>query len=95
MEFVIQPWHWFCIGYLILSELILPAFAALWFGIAAIMVCFLYWLFPDISLTTQIVLDSSVSAMHHSFGSNLLNHYQLIRLKRDYRVKRLLVKLVW
>ena len=46
MEFVIQPWHWFVLGILlILSELILPAFAALWFGIAAIMVCFLYWLF--------------------------------------------------
>ena len=57
MEFVVQPWHWFVLGILlILSELILPAFAALWFGIAAIMVCFLYWLFPDISLTTQIVL---------------------------------------
>ncbi len=57
MEFVVEPWHWFVLGILlILSELILPAFAALWFGIAAIMVCFLYWLFPDISLTTQIVL---------------------------------------
>ena len=57
MEFVVEPWHWFVLGILlILSELILPAFAALWFGIAAIMVCFLYWLFPDISLTTQIEL---------------------------------------
>ncbi|MGM7311927.1 NfeD family protein, partial [Acinetobacter baumannii] len=44
MEFVVEPWHWFVLGILlILSELILPAFAALWCGIAAIMVCFLYW----------------------------------------------------
>ena len=57
MEFVIEPWHWFVLGILlILSELILPAFAALWFGIAAIMVCILYWLFPMMSLTVQIVL---------------------------------------
>ena len=57
MEFVIEPWHWFVLGILlILSELILPAFAALWFGIAAIMVCILFWLFPMMSLTTQIVM---------------------------------------
>ncbi|KAB0304867.1 NfeD family protein, partial [Klebsiella pneumoniae] len=30
MEFVVEPWHWFVLGILlILSELILPAFAAL------------------------------------------------------------------
>ena len=57
MEFVIEPWLWFVLGILlILSELILPAFAALWFGIAAIMVCILFWLFPMMSLTTQIVM---------------------------------------
>ena len=57
MEFVIEPWHGFVLGILlILSELILPAFAALWFGIAAIMVCILFWLFPMMSLTTQIVM---------------------------------------
>ncbi|MFX3620969.1 MAG: NfeD family protein [Acinetobacter radioresistens] len=57
MELVLEPWHWFVLGILlILSELILPAFAALWFGIAAIMVCILFWLFPMMSLTTQIVM---------------------------------------
>ncbi|MGL5142745.1 MAG: NfeD family protein, partial [Acinetobacter baumannii] len=31
MEFVVETWHWFVLGILlILSELILPAFAALW-----------------------------------------------------------------
>lgn len=30
MEFAFEPWHWFVLGILlILSELVLPAFAAL------------------------------------------------------------------
>lgn len=57
MEFVLEPWHWFVLGILlILSELIVPAFAALWFGIAAVMVCILLWLFPTMSLTLQILM---------------------------------------
>lgn len=56
MEFVLEPWHWFVLGVLlILSELVLPAFAALWFGIAAIMVGILYWMFPMMGNTTQII----------------------------------------
>ncbi|MCU4413980.1 NfeD family protein [Acinetobacter sp. WU_MDCI_Axc73] len=57
MELVLEPWHWFVLGIiLMLSELILPAFAALWFGIAAIMVGILLWLFPIMSLNIQIVM---------------------------------------
>ncbi|OTG69975.1 hypothetical protein B9T26_14465 [Acinetobacter sp. ANC 4169] len=56
MEFAFEPWHWFVLGVLlILSELVIPAFAALWFGIAAIMVGVLYWMFPMMGLTTQLV----------------------------------------
>lgn len=56
MEFVLEPCHWFVLGFLlIISELILPAFAALWFGIGAIMVGILYFLFPMLSTTTQLV----------------------------------------
>ncbi|PZO89893.1 MAG: NfeD family protein, partial [Acinetobacter johnsonii] len=52
MEFAFEPWHWFVLGVLLmLSELILPAFAALWFGIAAIMVGILYWMFPMMGVT--------------------------------------------
>ncbi|WP_130804658.1 NfeD family protein [Acinetobacter ihumii] len=57
MELVLEPWHWFILGIvLMLSELILPAFAALWFGIAAILVGILLWLFPVMNLTVQIVM---------------------------------------
>ena len=56
MEFILEPWHWFVLGILLmLSELALPAFAALWFGIGAIMVGVLYWMFPMMGFTTQIV----------------------------------------
>ncbi|RLZ11186.1 NfeD family protein [Acinetobacter sp. 2JN-4] len=56
MEFVVEPWHWFVLGILlILSELIIPAFAALWFGIAAVMVCILLWLFPMMGFPTQVI----------------------------------------
>ena len=57
MEFVFEPWHWFVLGVvLILSELILPAFAALWFGVGAILVGVLYWLFPSMSSILQIIV---------------------------------------
>ncbi len=57
MEFVFEPWHWFVLGVLLmLSELIIPAFAALWFGISAILVGILFWLFPALSPTAQLVL---------------------------------------
>ena len=57
MEFAFEPWHWFVLGILlILSELVLPAFAALWFGLAAIMVGVLLWLFPMMGFTTQLVI---------------------------------------
>ncbi|MDM1244796.1 NfeD family protein [Acinetobacter indicus] len=57
MEFVLEPWHWFVLGILlILSELLLPAFAALWFGVGALMVGILYLLFPMMGTTTQLVM---------------------------------------
>ncbi|OTG85959.1 hypothetical protein B9T31_10235 [Acinetobacter sp. ANC 4558] len=57
MEFVLEPWHWFVLGViLILSELLLPAFAALWFGIAAILVGILNLIFPTMGFTTQLVI---------------------------------------
>ena len=63
MDFILEPWHWFVLGViLILSELILPAFAALWFGVGAIIVGILYWLIP-MELTTQLILWIIVSVL--------------------------------
>lgn len=56
MEFVLEPWHWFVLGVvLMLSELVFTAFAALWFGVAAIMVSVLLWLFPMMGIPTQLI----------------------------------------
>ena len=56
MNFIFEPWHWFVLGILlILSELIIPAFAALWFGVAAVVVSILLWLIPGMSFTIQII----------------------------------------
>ena len=56
MNFIFEPWHWFVLGILlIISELFLTAFAALWFGVAAVVVSILLWLFPSMSFTFQII----------------------------------------
>jgi inner membrane protein len=54
---ILEPWHWMVLGILlILAELILPSFAALWFGVGALMVSLLYWLFPIMSPAAQIII---------------------------------------
>lgn len=64
MEFMFEPWHWFVLGVLlILSELILPAFAALWFGVGAILVGILYFIFPGMDTTTQLVVWMIISIL--------------------------------
>lgn len=53
----IEPWHWLVLAImLILAELILPSFAALWFGVGALVVSLLYWLFPSMGLTAQLLI---------------------------------------
>lgn len=43
-----QPWHWFVLGLILtVAEIFTMTFAALWFGIAAIIVSALLWLFPN------------------------------------------------
>lgn len=45
--FVFEPWHWLVLGgLLIISEMFLTTFATLWFGIAAVIIALLSWLFP-------------------------------------------------
>lgn len=57
MNFIFEPWHWFVLGVaLMLLELILPMFAALWFGLAALVVGIIVFLFPSMSFAVQIWL---------------------------------------
>lgn len=56
MEWIIQPWHWFVLGILlIIFEIFLPSFTALWFGVAACLVAILLWIFPSLSIEVQLV----------------------------------------
>lgn len=64
MSFEIVYWHWIVMGIaLVLLEIVLPTFAALWFGVAAIVVGLLLLLVPTLSLTLQIVLWSVLSCL--------------------------------
>jgi inner membrane protein len=64
MELVFEPWHWLVFGvFLIISELILPAFAALWFGVGALLVGILYWIFPSMGTATQLMLWMIISVI--------------------------------
>ena len=57
MDFEILYWHWIIFGIsLALVEIFLPSFTALWFGLGAVLVGIIQWLFPTTSLTLQVVL---------------------------------------
>jgi len=56
-------WHWVVFGIgLVLFELIIPSFTALWFGLGAIFVGLLLVISPELSLTLQISCWAGVSA---------------------------------
>ena len=60
---MIEPWHWLVLGFLLLIiEMFVPTFASLWFGAAAIIVAALSWLIP-ISLSIQIIIWLVLSAI--------------------------------
>lgn len=61
--FQILYWHWVVFGLALIGlEIFLPTFMSLWFGIGAIFVGALLFIFPDMSLSWQLfiwLLDSS------------------------------------
>lgn len=61
--FVILYWHWIVLGILLIGlEIVLPTFMTLWFGIGAIFIGVVLFLFPDLPLAWQLLiwlLDSS------------------------------------
>ncbi|MEJ1469637.1 MAG: NfeD family protein [Candidatus Sedimenticola sp. (ex Thyasira tokunagai)] len=63
MSFQIIYWHWVILGIgLMLLEIALPSFTALWIGAAAVIVGVLVYLFPDMSATLQVALWTILSA---------------------------------
>ena len=64
MNIEILYWHWIVFGIgLMLMEIALPSFTALWFGAGAVVVGGLLFLFPQISMTTQVVLWTVLSSV--------------------------------
>ena len=60
MEFLF--WHWIVFGIgLVLFELVIPSFTALWFGLGGIFVGLLLVIFPTLSLTVQISCWAAIS----------------------------------
>lgn len=62
--FEILYWYWIVFGLILIGlEMFLPTFMTLWFGVGALFVGALLFLFPDLSLAWQLfiwALDSSV-----------------------------------
>jgi len=64
MDFEILYWHWIVFGIgLMLLEIVLPSFTALWFGAGAVLVGLLLSLFPTMSTTLQVVLWTTFSIL--------------------------------
>jgi membrane protein implicated in regulation of membrane protease activity len=56
-------WHWIILGILlVLFELVIPSFTAMWFGMGAIFVGSLLWFYPDIAGGLQVLIWAIVSA---------------------------------
>lgn len=56
MPFEVLYWHWIVLGMgLVLFELVLPSFTALWFGAGAVVVGLLLLVFPSLPLTAQVL----------------------------------------
>ena len=64
MDYEILYWHWVGFGVvLMLSEIVLVTFFILWFGVAAIVIGGLLFIFPEISLSWQILLWTILSSI--------------------------------
>ncbi len=57
MELEFAYWHWLVLGIaLVIVEIFLPSFTIFWFGLGAIVVGIVLWLFPDMALAVQLLI---------------------------------------
>jgi len=64
MSFDVLYWHWLIFGMLLMMlEIFLPSFTALWFGIGGILVGLLLLIVPGMALGIQILLWAVFSAI--------------------------------
>ena len=63
MDLTLLYWHWLVFGMaLMMIEIALPSFTALWFGLGAVLVGLLLWLFPSMSVSWQVFIWAISSA---------------------------------
>ncbi len=61
---MLEPWHWMAFGMLlILAEIFLPSFTAIWFGLGAILVASLDWLMNGLDFRLQLFIWSVSSSV--------------------------------
>lgn len=54
---IAEWWHWAILGIgLILAELLVPAFVLIWFGLGALLVSLVLWLFPGMDAVLSVGL---------------------------------------
>ena len=64
MDITLLYWHWLVFGMvLIMFEIFLPSFTALWFGVGAVLVSGLLLLFPAMSVSWQLFIWAISSAL--------------------------------
>jgi membrane protein implicated in regulation of membrane protease activity len=60
----ISYWHWIVLGIgLMLIEIVLPSFTALWFGAAAVVVGIILFFLPEMSVSAQLILWTVLSVI--------------------------------
>ena len=64
----LQYWQWLVFGMLlIIAELFIPSFTIFWFGLGALAVGGILWIFPALSLTVQLLIWAFFSALLTAF----------------------------
>ena len=60
---MIEWWHWIVLGIVLaLAELAVPAFFIIWFGLGALGVGLALFVWPGLSLATQLIVWATLSA---------------------------------
>ena len=88
MEFLPEYWHWLVLGMgLMLLEMILPSFTALWFGSAALVVGVLLLVFPGLPFNAQVfiwtILSGILTALWFKYLKPLSKDKTLAGLSRE------------
>ncbi|GAB3092685.1 NfeD family protein [Aestuariicella hydrocarbonica] len=84
----LEYWIWVAAGILlVLMEIVIPTFTALWFGVGAIVVGVATLFFPELSLTIQLlmwaVLSTAITAFWFKFVRPMKSGMEMAKLSRE------------